>query len=107
MIPIASQQVSWWSVHEFLAALVSQANTLPVAGTPSWCALDDSDPVKLLAVAVAGEHHVLRMEIAQEARCEAAKAVAASTDWPKVAREIQQREDFRTSRQWARREVTR
>jgi len=50
-----------------------------------------------LALAVAGEHHVLRMEIAQEARAEASKDVAASTDWTKVAREVQQRHAARRS----------
>jgi hypothetical protein len=86
-----SRSVAWWPVHEFMAALLAQANQLPVAGTPSWCALSDGDPRKLLAVAAAGEHHVLRVEIAQEAYAEASKAVAASTDWSSVANEIQQR----------------
>lgn len=77
----ASQQVSWWSTHEFITALVANVNNLPVAGTPAWCALSDNDPAKLIALAVAGEHHVLRVETAQNAMAEASRVVAASPNW--------------------------
>lgn len=98
-----AQSVSWWSVHEFITALVDQANNLPIAGTPAWCALPDNDPAKLLALAVAGEHHVLRMETAQEARAETSRAVAAAADWRAISREIQQRAHFHASRPWLKR----
>lgn len=89
---IASRQVSWWPVHEFVEAAVAQANgSLPAAGTPSWCELSDGDPRKLLAVAVAGEHHVLRMEVAQQAQADASSSVSAAADWSKISREIRQR----------------
>ena len=97
---VESRSVAWWPVHEFVTELVAQANALPTAGTPSWCALMDCDPAKLVAVAVAGEHWVLRTETAQEARAEASKAIAASTDWPKVAQEVRQREAFRKANPW-------
>lgn len=85
-----SQQRAWWPVHEFLVAVVAQANygPIPAAGTPSWCALADGDPRKLLALAQDGEHHVLRIEAAQEAAAEASKAVAAEEDWSAHARSI-------------------
>ncbi|MGV7311983.1 DUF2742 domain-containing protein [Mycobacterium kansasii] len=85
-----SQQRAWWPVHEFLEALVAQANhgPIPAAGTPLWCALSDGDPRKLLAVAIDGVHHVLRIETAQEQRAEASKAIAAAEDWPAVARRM-------------------
>lgn len=85
----ASRQVSWWPAHEFLQAVVQQANCGPIpdAGTPAWQALADGDPRKLLALAVAGEHHVLRVEIAQEAMAEASRSVAASADWSRVGRD--------------------
>ncbi|BDB45393.1 MULTISPECIES: DUF2742 domain-containing protein [Mycobacterium] len=91
--PPPSQQRAWWPVHEFLEAVVQQANygPIPAAGTPPWCALADGDPRKLLAVAIDGEHHVLRVETAQEAAADASKAVAAAADWPAVAREIRSR----------------
>lgn len=97
MTGVESRSVTWWPVHEFMAALIVQANDLPVAGTPAWCLLGDGDPRKLLAVAAAGEHHVLRVEMAQEARAEASKSVASAADWRGVAREIQQRQDARQS----------
>lgn len=81
-----SREVSWWPVHEFVAALVAQLDEpLPTAGTPTWCALSGGDPRKLLALAVAGEHHVLRLELDQNASSEASKAVAAACDWGRVS----------------------
>jgi hypothetical protein len=90
---VASQQVSWWSAHVFIEAVVQQANypTIPDAGTPAWCALADDDPRKLLALAVAGDHHVLRVETAQQAAADASKAVASAADWPGVARSVGRR----------------
>lgn len=99
----SSQQASWWPVHEFITELVAQANNLPVAGTPAWCALADNDPLKLLSLAAAGEHHVLRVETAQEARAEASRDVAAAADWRAISRDIQQRAHFRASHTWAKR----
>jgi hypothetical protein len=98
-----SRQVAWWPVHEFVAALVSQANNLPIAGTPAWQALADGDPRKLLAVAVAGEHHVLRMEAAQEAMADASREIAGAEDWATVARRMQSRAAFRARNPWAKR----
>jgi len=88
-----SQEVLWWPCHVFLEAAVNQANTgpLPAAGTPAWDVLADSDPAKLLALAVAGEHHVLRVETAQAVRAEAAEDVHGGEDWSEVARQIQRR----------------
>lgn len=88
-----SQQVSWWDTHEFITAAVANANVgpLPIAGTPSWCALADGDPRKLLALAVAGQHHVLRVEIAQEHLADAGKKVSAAADWSALAQRIRNR----------------
>jgi hypothetical protein len=105
MNSVHSQQVSWWSVHEFMQAAVAQANVgpLPFAGTPAWCDLADGDPRKLLALAVRGEHDVLRCEVAQSARADASRAVSAAADWKQVGREIQQRDSFRADRPWLQR----
>lgn len=82
MAGIDSRTVSWWPVHEFIAAVLAQADTAPpAAGTPAWLALADNDPAKLLAVAVAGEHHVLRVEIAQEGLAQASKEISASAQY--------------------------
>lgn len=100
-----SQQVSWSAVHEFLQAVLTRANAgpLPWAGTPAWCELADGDPRKLLSLALCGEHHVLRVEVAQQAQAEASRTVADAADWPAVAREVGQRENFYSQRPWLRR----
>jgi hypothetical protein len=91
----ASQEVSWWVTHVFITELVAQANTtLPWAGTPAWSALPDTDPRKLLSLAVAGEHHVLRVEIGQEQRAQAAEDVHGGDDWAEVARLVQRRREI-------------
>ncbi|WP_041180171.1 DUF2742 domain-containing protein [Mycobacterium canetti] len=88
-----SQQRAWWPVHQFLEAVVQQANygAIPVAGTPSWCALSDGDPRKLLALAIDGEHHVLRIETAQTALAEASCEISKAADWPELSRAIRRR----------------
>lgn len=86
-----SQQVQWWAVHQFIEHVVTQANCgpLPMAGTLAWQELADGDPRKLLAVAVAGEHHVLRVETAQAARAEASREIAAAAPWSQLAQRVQ------------------
>lgn len=106
--PAPSQQVSWWSVHEFVRAVLAKANVgpLPLAGTPEWMAMGDGDPRKLLAVAVGGEHHVLRIETAQAAMADASREIAGAADWTAVSREVHRRNDFYTSRPWLKRAVS-
>lgn len=89
-----SSQVAWWPVHQFITALVAQANTIPWAGTPAWSALDDADPRKLLALAVAGEHHVLRVEVAQQQRSQAAEDIWEGEDWTHVAQQVRRRHEI-------------
>lgn len=91
-----SQEVSWWATHQFISALVAQVNndTLPWAGTPAWRALDDADPRKLLALAIAGEHHILRVQIGQERRAQAAEDVWGGENWRQVARQVQRRHEI-------------
>lgn len=103
--PVQSEQVSWWSVHEFVQAVLAQANVgpLPPAGTPEWMALADGDPRKLLALATAGEHHVLRIETAQAAMAATSREISGAADWAAISREIRGRNDFYTSRPWLRR----
>lgn len=98
-----SQQRAWWPVHQFIEALVAQSiyGPIPAAGTPSWCELADGDPRKLLAVAIDGEHHVLRVETAQEQQAEASKAIAAAADWPEISRDIRRRSGVRIPREVA------
>ena len=99
--PVSSRQVSWWSVHEYVTRLTEALVDWPAAGTPAWCDLDDGDPLKTAAVADAAQHHALRQEIAQEARAEASKAIAAGADWPSIATQIHQLRNWRSTRPWA------
>jgi Protein of unknown function (DUF2742) len=105
MINTASQQVSWWSVHEFVSAALSQAevSSWPLAGTPAWCALADGDPRKWAAVLSGGEHWALRVETSQEARAEASRDVAEAADWDAVSRNHRNRADFYAQRPWLKR----
>jgi hypothetical protein len=89
----ASQQVSWWSVHEQVTGLLQEVGDWPMAGTPAWCALDDDDPVKLAALFDAAQHWALRVETCQEAECEASHDISAVADWSAIATEIRQRRE--------------
>jgi hypothetical protein len=85
---VDSLQVNWWSVHEFVCDVLNQVAEWPTAGTPAWCSLASDDPRKWAALLDASQHHALRLELNQEARAAASKAVAAAADWPAISREI-------------------
>lgn len=87
----SSQEVSWWATHEFITELVAHTANLPAAGTPAWSALSDDNPTKLIALAVAGEHHVLRVETAQIAAAEASRDIAEANDWSVQANRLRGR----------------
>ena len=99
--PVTARSVSWWSVHEYVTGFIGTLTDWPMAGTPEWCDLDDYEPRKLAAVLIAGSHHALRVETAQEANAAASKAVAAAADWPAIAKEIHQLHNWRSTRPWA------
>jgi len=102
---MASAQVSWEETHRFIEVALARTNAgaLPAAGTPEWCAISDDDPRKLLALAVAGEHHVLRVDVAQTALAQASRDVSAAAHWSKIGREVKQLNEFRSSRPWLKR----
>ena len=60
-----SRQISWWSVHEFVQAVLDQVNNWPMPGTPAWCLLAADDPRKWAALLDAAQHHALRLELNQ------------------------------------------
>lgn len=103
MTSSASQQVSWWSVHEFVEPALASVGDWPMVGSPAWCALDDHDPVKWASLLAAAEHWALRVEYFQQAKCEAAQDVSAATDWTAVARTIRNRREFENEHPWTRR----
>ena len=80
-----SQQVSWWSVHEFIEGKLELIGRFPMIGTPEWCALDDRDARKWAAVYDAAQHWALRLETCQEARAEASRDLSAAADWSAIA----------------------
>jgi hypothetical protein len=103
---IRSQQVSWWSVREFIMPVLNQANGWPLLGTPAWCSLAHEDPRKWCALLDGAQHHALRLELNQEARAEASKAVSGAVDWSALSREIHTRAEFYAARPWLRRAVS-
>jgi hypothetical protein len=71
--------------------MLAKVESWPMAGTPEWCALDDSDPVKTAALFDAAQHFALRVETRQEAACEASRDVCDAADWSAIAIESSQR----------------
>lgn len=98
-----SQQVSWWSVHEFVTEVLKQVNSWPLLGTPAWCSLSNDDPRKWAAVIDGGQHHALRVELGQEARAEASRAISGSANWSAISSEIHQRRTFYDAKPWLKR----
>ena len=100
---MTSQQVSWWSVHEFVEPILAAVGTWPTAGTPEWCALPDNDPAKLAALLDAAQHWALRQETCQQAHCDASREISDALDWSALSREINERNDFYAARPWLKR----
>jgi hypothetical protein len=85
MSGLESQQVSWLSVHEWVAPRLERVGRWPILGSPAWVLLDDRNPVKWAAVLDGGQHHALRLELNQEALAEASRDICAATDWRAIA----------------------
>jgi hypothetical protein len=102
MSAVDSQQITWFEVYEW-AERMGYLVDGPNAGTPAWCALADDAEEKLAGVVMAGVHAALRSDTLQAEQAEASRAVASGADWPQVAREIRQRNDFRCTHPWAKR----
>jgi hypothetical protein len=62
-------------------------------GSPQWCALPAGDARKLASLFDAARHHALRVETAQQALCDASRAVAAEADWRAIGKEMLQLAD--------------
>jgi hypothetical protein len=99
---VTSQQVSWWSVHEFVAESLARVGSWPTVGTPQWRELADDDPVKLAALFDAAQHWALRVETCQEAECEASHAISAALDWSAFGRARRVNNEFYTEKPWLR-----
>jgi len=101
----SSRSVAWYEVHLYVNRMLERlgVHDFPQAGTPEWCALNDSDPVKAVSVLDYGQHHALRVETAQEASCEASQTISAALDWASVAQANRNRAEFCADNPWARR----
>jgi hypothetical protein len=71
--------------------VLERIGSWPPAGTPAWCELPDTDPVKLAALLDAAQHFALRVETCQQAECEASHDISAAADWSRIAQQIRQR----------------
>jgi Protein of unknown function (DUF2742) len=100
---LSSQQVSWWSVREFVTPKLERVESWPMAGAPEWCALDGRDPAKWAALLDAAQHWALRVETCQQARCEASRDISAAADWSAVARETFVCNQFYAAKPWLKR----
>lgn len=90
---MGSAQVSWWSVHQYVTAVLERIGPYPMAGTPAWCALPDDDPAKIAALLDAAQHWALRMEIGQQQFAEASRDVSGAADWSAIANESSRRRE--------------
>ncbi|MGK2903593.1 MAG: DUF2742 domain-containing protein [Mycobacterium sp.] len=84
MTPVDSQQISWFDVYELAASEAALLGVdfgarLPTPGTPSWRAMPRAEQVA--AVLLAGAQHALLLDGRQEALAQAAKDIAAGTEW--------------------------
>jgi hypothetical protein len=88
---VSSRQVSWWSVHQWVAERLADLDDWPMAGTPEWCELDDTDPRKLASILDASRHWCLRLETCQQQLAEASHCVSQGADWSSIADEMRRR----------------
>jgi hypothetical protein len=104
---LTSHQVDWYSVYQYVNRILEGLGiqVFPAAGTPAWCQLGDSDPLKLAAALAYAPHHALRVETAQQASAVASHAVSAAMDWAAVGRRIQDQDEFYAAHPWLRRRV--
>lgn len=87
-------------VRDYVQRRVGSAGgCAPTAGSPEWCALQDTDQTKLLAVLSAGVAWVLEQEIDQlarrrEAQKDMALGLLETLPWAQLVRRIEQRDAF-------------
>ncbi|MBE7194943.1 MAG: DUF2742 domain-containing protein [Gordonia polyisoprenivorans] len=93
---MTDHHLSWDPVAAFVRRRVSPC---PVAGTPEWVDLDDTDPAKLHALLVAGSRWVLERDLAQRdhrqaALKDAALDISTAAPWGRIASRIRERDEF-------------
>lgn len=103
MSELASRQVAWWPVHEYVIEHLAEQSDWPLIGTPEWCALPDDDPRKMASVLDAAQHYALYLDGKGEALAEASTAVSTAQDWNIFSTNNIQRESLYVERPWLRR----
>jgi hypothetical protein len=90
---VASREVDWFSVHQFVMPLIERLGPLPWPGTVSWSELSDHDPRKLGAVLVAGMLWALNEDARQSAMAEAQRDLSRAYDWSATSRKMRARSE--------------
>ncbi|MEE2855405.1 MAG: DUF2742 domain-containing protein [Actinomycetota bacterium] len=88
---IESREIDFYSVHLFVLPMLEEVGSWPLAGSPAFQQLDDSDPRKLAAVLDGGRRDALRNDAISCALAEASHDISTAADWPGIARTIHQR----------------
>lgn len=78
---VSNQQVDWFEVYLFVAALLARTPSWPAAGTYEWVALPADDPRKLAAVLEAGTHWSLHIEAKQTAQTALSHDLSTDAEW--------------------------
>lgn len=84
-----SRQVWWLPVYELLTPLLGDPGLIP--GTPVWCQLDDTDPVKWQAILWAAVWWAVGQDGRQVAIDQAAESIAAEQNWNTQANRLRGR----------------
>lgn len=84
-----SAQVSWYPAYRFVAEYAAAHSLVLdhdlIAGTPTWCALPDSDARKLLALLLGGVREALANDARQAALADASHEISTAADWSALA----------------------
>jgi hypothetical protein len=102
---VDSQQVSWWSVREFVTSCLDEAGveSFPLVGTPAWCALPADDERKIASLFDAAQHWALRLETWQLERTDASRELRQAADWSAADRYVANHKAFYAARPWMKR----
>lgn len=93
----SSSQVSWFAVYQFAERWASShdldllVHDLVIPGTPAWCSLSDDDARKFLSLILGGIREALSLEVDQEHRADASRAIAEATNWSTQANRLRGR----------------
>jgi hypothetical protein len=75
---MTSRQVAWAAVYRFIEHQLPEPGSLPLPGTPAWCAMSDDDQAKRDALLWPVIYWAITEDARQTAMCEASRAISAS-----------------------------